>query len=110
MHGLVHHHFHSRTHHSAQSTAKPSFWVIFLEKITIVAGVIGPLMVLPQIYKIYSSHDASGVSTLSWFAFGVLDIPFIIYGAVHKDTPIILTYTLWFIANFGVAIGAIIYR
>lgn len=105
MHGLAHKHLHQ---HKSQPRIN-SLWIVVLEKITIAAGVIGPLMVIPQIYKIYAYHNANGVSALSWFAFGILDIPFILYGYAHKDKPIILTYILWCVANFVVALGAIIY-
>ncbi len=80
-----------------------------LARITTIAGTIGPLTVIPQIYKIYFVGNADGVSALSWFAFAMLDIPFILYGAFNKDKPIVITYTLWFIANLTVAIGATIY-
>jgi uncharacterized protein with PQ loop repeat len=109
MHGLIHHRLHKKKQ-SAATITRPAGWLLVLEKATIIAGVIGPTMVIPQIFKIYYLHNASGVSALSWFAFGVLDIPFLLYGAAHKDRPIMVTYTLWLIANFIVAAGAMVYR
>lgn len=86
-----------------------SIWMKRLERITITAGIIGPLTVIPQIFVIYSTRNVAGVSALSWFAFGMLDIPFLLYGLIRKDKPIIFTYALWLIANFIVACGALIY-
>jgi|SRR5579872_1375227 len=108
MQGLVHRHKHKRSL-SSQTNINHGFWENFLDKITLIAGVLGPIMVIPQIHKIYSTHSASGISAFSWFAFGILDVPFIIYGIVHKDRPIIATYSMFFAANLTVAIGAIIY-
>ena len=107
MHGLIHRRLHQEKKTGAQAQ---TFWMRTLEKTTIIAGVIGPVMTLPQIFKIYYAHNAAGVSAVSWFAFGILDIPFILYGAAHKDRPIIVTYILWLIANFAVGIGALVYR
>lgn len=109
MHGLIHKRLAERK--ASESAESPhGFWIRLLEKITVVAGVIGPLMTIPQIWDIYYLHHAAGVSVISWFAFGTLDIPFLLYGLVHRDRPIVITYALWFAANFAVAIGAFIYR
>jgi uncharacterized protein with PQ loop repeat len=75
----------------------------------ILSGIVGPAMTLPQILQIYSSADASGVSAITWTAYALLDIPFIVYGFVHKSTLIRITYVLWCAANLTVAIGAILY-
>ena len=104
MHSLVHHHAKKR-----KELEESTFSKQILYRITVIAGILAPLMVLPQIFKIFSTHDASGVSAISWFAFALLDAPFIIYGFVHKEKPIVITYTLFFIGNLIVGIGALIY-
>ena len=80
-----------------------------LDHMAIAAGIIGPVMALPQIYKIYFLHNAAGVSVLSWMAFGILNIPFILYGFVHRDRLILTTSILWCAVNLTVAFGAILY-
>ena len=80
-----------------------------LDHMAIAAGIIGPVMALPQIYKIYFLHNAAGVSVLSWMAFGILNIPFILYGFVHRARLILTTYILWCAVNLTVAFGAILY-
>ena len=84
-------------------------WVKFIERVTILAGIIGPITVIPQIFEIYLTKNATGVSAFSWLAFALLDIPFLLYGLIHKDKPIVFTYSFWLIANFTVACGALIY-
>src|SRR4051794_12037344 len=83
--------------------------VRFINGAAATAGIIGPLMTMPQLLKIYVDHNASGISVISWFAWMVLDIPFVIYGIVHKDKVIIMTYTAWFFLNLLVAVGALMY-
>lgn len=67
-------------------------------------------MTFPQIWNIYYLHSAAGVSAFSWFAFGILDVPFVLYGVIHRNQVIITTYILWLIVNFAVAFGAILYQ
>ena len=112
MKGLGSDHLHKRTRGSKNLEPYPSRdpWIRFLDRVTIVAGVLGPLMTFPQIWQIFYFHSATGVSGLSWAAFGLLDMPFVLYGIVHKNKLIFVTYALWCIANFTVAAGAIIYH
>ena len=111
MKGIGFFHLHKRTRGSQALEPYPSprFWIRLLDKMAIAAGVIGPIMTLPQIWQIYHFQDATGVSALSWGAFAILDIPFILYGFVHKNTLIQVTYVLWLVVNLIVAAGAMMY-
>ncbi|MEK7107430.1 MAG: hypothetical protein AAB899_04570, partial [Patescibacteria group bacterium] len=73
------------------------------------AGILGPVISLPQVIIVYVGQDVAGISVISWLGWAILDIPFIIYGFAHKERPIIITYTLWMMINLSVAIGAVIY-
>jgi hypothetical protein len=107
----IEHHLHRRKRGAKNTEPFPSssIGMRLLDRIAIAAGIAGPLMTLPQIYDIYAFHSAIGVSALSWFAFGLLDIPFIAYGVAHKDRLILVTYILWCAANLTVAFGVILY-
>ena len=74
------------------------------------AAVIHPLTAIPQVYAIYSTHDVSGVSLLTWFGFMTLGLIFLLYGILHKIKPFIVNQVLWFILDFLVVIGVLIYR
>lgn len=86
-----------------------SAWLRFLDRTVLVIGVIGPLMSIPQILKIYLLQDATGVSVIFWGACAILDIPWILYGFVHRERPIIVTYSMWLVMNIAVFTGAIHY-
>ncbi|PIR83960.1 hypothetical protein COU18_00925 [Candidatus Kaiserbacteria bacterium CG10_big_fil_rev_8_21_14_0_10_51_14] len=86
-----------------------TIWKRVLDKLVYTVGIIGPLMTLPQIILIYAGQDASGVSPLTWFGWALLDIPWIVYGLVHREWPIVTTYSLWLSMNLIVAIGAVMY-
>ena len=107
----LHPHFHIRKRVSKSLEPYParSAWKRALDKSVYAAGVIGPIMTIPQIALIYIGQDATGVSPVSWLMWGLLDIPWIMYGVVHRERPIVLTYTLWLVCNGVVFVGAILY-
>lgn len=88
---------------------RKSKYVTFLDKLTFVAGVIGPFTVLPQTYSIFHSHSATGVSLATWVLIFVVTLPWVFYGMAHRDRSIIVSFTLWEIVNLSVVIGVLIY-
>ena len=109
-HGLHHMHLRKRAHRKhLEPIPARSTWLRALDRIVLAAGVMGPLTTVPQILKIYILQDATGVSSTAWLLGALLDIPWIIYGFVHHERPIIVAYTMWLIMNSLVFIGAIIY-
>ncbi len=84
-------------------------YIHFLDKTTLVAGVIGPFTVLPQIYQIFSTHQAGGVSSISWILMFIVTFPWIFYGIAHKDKAIIASFILWEFVNLAVVVGALMY-
>lgn len=75
----------------------------------IVAAVLHPLTAIPQVYSIYSTHDVSGISLLTWLGFMLLGLVFLAYGILHKIKPFIVTQVLWFIVDFLIVIGVLLY-
>ena len=73
------------------------------------AGVVGPFTVLPQIYTIFTTHSAQGVSLMTWALIFIVTFPWILYGVAHKDKSIIVSFTLWEIVNLAVVIGVLIF-
>ena len=84
-------------------------YIVFLDKLTFVVGIIGPFTVLPQTYTIFSTKSASGVSLATWVAIFVVTFPWILYGLAHKEKNIIVSFILWEIVNLSVVIGVLIY-
>jgi uncharacterized protein with PQ loop repeat len=88
---------------------KKSGYISFLDKLTFIVGIIGPLTVIPQIYIIFNTKNASGVSFVTWLLIFVATFPWILYGIAHKEKNIIISFILWEIVNLGVIIGVMIY-
>jgi len=89
---------------------KHSNYVRFLDKLTFVAGVVGPFTVMPQIYTIFSTQSADGVSLATWSLIFVVTLPWILYGIAHKEKSIIVSFALWEVANLTVVVGVLLYQ
>lgn len=81
-----------------------------LDALVNIAAIVHPLTALPQVYEIYTSHDVTGVSLLTWFGFMFIGFIFLAYGISHRLRPIIVTQILWFIVDLLVIIGILLYR
>ncbi len=88
---------------------RKSRYITFLDKLTFVAGVIGPFTVLPQTYSIFHTKSATGVSLATWLLIFIVTFPWVLYGMAHKDKSIIVSFTLWEIVNLSVVVGVLIY-
>ena len=73
-------------------------------------GVIGPFVSLPQLYDVWIRQDTTGVSLISWTAFGLLSMFWCYYGIKHQEKPLIISQGLWVVMNFAVVIGVYVYR
>lgn len=107
MHYLGLRHKHERAEHGLKTRKTP--YIVFLDKITLVIGIIGPFVVLPQIYSIFSSRSATGVSLFTWVLMVVVNFPWVLYGLAHKDKSILISFSLWEVMNLAVVIGVLLY-
>lgn len=80
-----------------------------MDKVVLAIGVIGPIMTIPQLIKIYFYRNAAGVSLISWATYLLCAVVWLQYGILHKDRAIILTYMLWIILDTLIVYGTIIY-
>ncbi|MGI0102795.1 MAG: PQ-loop domain-containing transporter [Nitrosotalea sp.] len=83
--------------------------VRLLDRITFFAGVVGPFTILPQVYEIFSTKNASGVSLTSWILMFVVTLPWIFYGMAHKEKSIVVSFILWEVVNLFVIAGILMY-
>ncbi len=105
------HHISKRRRASSKLEEYPSkkFFIRLLDKLLIIIAAIAPLFSIPQILKIFSTQSAGDLSLVSWLTWTIVDIPWIIYGFVHKEKPIVIGYILWFLMNAAVVVGIILF-
>lgn len=108
-HSLHHIHQRKRVHEKHEPFPNPRPGIRFLDRLLVVLAVAGPLVSIPQIVTLYQTRATNGFSLITWVFLSVLNIPWIIYGFVHRDRPIMITSTLWFISNILMVIGIILF-
>lgn len=73
-------------------------------------SVFTMLMTIPQVLTIWISHQAAGVSILSWSAYLLSAVLWLWFGLRQRDKNIYLPCVGWIVLNGAVVVGAIVYR
>lgn len=81
----------------------------FMDTIIYIVAVLGPLIAIPQVLKIWYVKDASGVSLITWLGYLAGGFFWLTYGFLHKEKPIIITNALWIFVQIFIIIGIIRY-
>jgi uncharacterized protein with PQ loop repeat len=101
------HHWYSLKNISRDSNSEK--WKEFLNKAIYFIGIVGPVLVLPQLLKIWTTKDASGLSLITWTLWIFVDSIWIMYGFVHKILPIVFSHSAYIFTQIGVVTGILLY-
>lgn len=107
--GTHHQSIRKRIHQQGEAYPHPDAFKRFYDSFIYAVAIITPLTNLPQLLRVWSTKDASGVSVLSWSSFAVLSLAWMIYGILHKDKPIVFVNALLIVFQTVIAIGAFLY-
>jgi len=107
--GLFHFHRRKRINERNDPYPHPDKLKRFVDRAIYVVALLGPVMTIPQILKIWVSQNATGVSLLSWLAYLFIAFFWVFYGILHREWPIIFANILWAIAQVFVVIGILLY-
>jgi uncharacterized protein with PQ loop repeat len=66
-----------------------------------------PLTAVPQIIKVYSTHDVESLALLSWILYIIFGTIFVIYAISEKLKPLIIEGSLW-VGIYILMAGAIV--
>jgi MtN3 and saliva related transmembrane protein len=80
-----------------------------LDKTMVFIAVVGPLATLPQVFQVFSTQDAKGLSLITWSLWTVLSFLWCIYGAVHKETPIVVSNAIYIVLQGAVIVAIFLY-
>lgn len=106
------HHLHKRKriHKKKEPYPHPRLLQRSIDHLIYGIGVLAPIMASFQAVKIWSEQTADGVSLVT-FAFNMIaNVFWFVYGMVHKEKPIILMYTLFFIVNCVIVAGIVTFQ
>ena len=108
-HGIHHIHRRKRLDQGLEPYPHSRKFIRFLDKFLIAIAVISPFTSLPQLYTIITQKSAIGVSLLSWTLYAIFAIPWLIYGLVHNEKPIIIAYALWIVFDAAIVFATLAY-
>lgn len=102
---------HKRKRHYLQKHKypHPNKRIRFLDNVCLVFSVLMPATTIPQIWKIFRYQRVEGLSLEMWILYTIGVIPFLIYGIVHKEKPLIVLNVLWLIAQIIIIVGILMY-
>lgn len=80
-----------------------------IERFALVAGIVQPLITLPQIIAIYSNQSAQDVSLLTWLGYLFFGVTFLLYGLAFNLKPIWIGQIFWVVMQTITVIGILIY-
>lgn len=72
-------------------------------------GLMGPLVTIPQVIRIWVRRSAEDISMLTWISYLFLGIVWLFYGIVYKDKYIVLGSTLWMVMYLLIIAGKVLY-
>lgn len=76
-----------------------------MDRLAFLAGIMLPVMTIPQAYKVWTDADVQGVSLLTWSLYTVVSLLFVIFGLRHKELLLIYTYTPMFAIEVIIVVG-----
>lgn len=82
----------------------------FIDRAIYGIGLVGPIMTIPQITKIWIEKNTSGISALSWTSYMIVAIFWIIYGLAHKEKPLVFISGIWIVLDGFILAGTVLYR
>ncbi len=108
-HGLHHAHRRKRIAQKKEKFPHPDKLKRFTDRGIYFIGIFGPLMTLPQLVKVFAQQNAGGLSLLTWVAYLFCASFWLAYGFMHREKPIIFTYTLWILLDIAIIVGIFMY-
>jgi len=107
--GMHHLHKRKRIYVKKEPYPHPNKWKRWVDDTAYVVGVLGPIMTIPQLTRIWIEKNASGVSVITWGAYVIGAFVWLVYGIVHREKPLIATYILSVIVYIVIVIGILSY-
>lgn len=81
----------------------------WVDRLTMVAAVVEPLMLYPQGVQILVHRNGAAVYLPTWLGIDVLTAIWVWYAAVHRERLVLLYQSLFLVADALITIGALWY-
>ncbi len=80
-----------------------------IDRAMMFVSVLNPLVAIPQAIIIYTNKSAANVSLFTWVSFMLVGVILTFYAVAHHIKPMIINQILWFLVDFAIIIGILIY-
>lgn len=80
-----------------------------LDYLMFFVGIVQPLALIPQLIEIYGYRQVTGLSITTFVAFGCCNVLWALYGAVHKEKPILISGILFVFLYAAIVTGIVLY-
>ena len=107
--GMHHLNVRKRIHKKHEKFPHPVEWKRILDTIIYPVGLIGPVIMIPQILKIYIEKNATSMAMISWIIFIIPAIIWVLYGFAHKNKAVIICNAAWVITYIFIIFGTVLY-
>ena len=82
---------------------------MIVRRLAYLVSLVGPLTALPQVFTIWTHHQAAGVSFWSSLGMAAIAAFWLAYGVILRDGPIALSSLLWVILDLAIVSGVLRY-
>lgn len=103
------HHFMRRKIFGIEAYPHPEKIKRWMDRLAYLVTILGPLLTIPQIIKIYYYQNAAGVSVISWATYLLCSVVWFHYGLLHRQKAIVLANGIYIFLNTFILYGAIIH-
>lgn len=107
--GLHHLHARKRLYKSLAPYPHPEAWKRYFDYLMYGVAIFSPVALLPQVFHLFKTQDASGLSLPTWILLGCLNILWLMYGIIHRETPLIISNILFTALYIAVVGGIVLY-
>src|SRR5262249_13395759 len=79
-----------------------------LDHAMFVVAFFAPLALVPQVFSIYTTNNVQGLVLTTWLMLASINILWILYGASHKTTPVVVANVFFLLLNASGAVGILL--
>lgn len=79
-----------------------------LDRLTYATGVLLPILTIPQAYSVLIDKATDGVSLITWSFYLLSSTLFAIFGILHKQRLLMVTYIPFVIVEAAIVVGILL--
>jgi uncharacterized protein with PQ loop repeat len=70
---------------------------------------VAPIFTIPQALEVWVGRSAEGVSMITWTVYLINTAIWTVYGILHQERPIYLTFGFMTLLNLAIVVGVVVF-